>query len=119
MNATYGYTPQSPQDKWLKAAQEEVEHAVQAGQPAGAYPVFKAFFILTLTFVHLAFLANFIPALKHLPAWLPGMGWKTVVNEWRAHKEYTTSGPYKWAKEQIVGIRYECECCCANCYFCY
>ncbi|KAF8602798.1 cytochrome P450 [Ceratobasidium sp. AG-I] len=37
INATYGYTPQSPQDKWLKAAQEALEHAVQTGQPAGTF----------------------------------------------------------------------------------
>ncbi|KAF8602795.1 cytochrome P450 [Ceratobasidium sp. AG-I] len=80
--ATYGYDPQSPQDKWLKAAQLEVEHAIHAAQPA-------------------SFLVNFIPALKYLPGWLPGMGWKQLINEWRLHKEYTTSSPYKWTKEQI------------------
>lgn len=47
-------------------------------------------------------MVNFIPALKYLPNWLPGMKWKRVINEWRAQKEYTTSAPYKWTKEQMA-----------------
>lgn len=81
--ATYGYTPKSPQDEWLKAAQDAIEHIVYAAQPA-------------------AFLVNFIPALKYLPDWLPGMSWKRVINGWRAHKDYIASAPYNWTKEQMA-----------------
>ena len=49
MNATYGYTPKSPEDKWLKAAQEELRHASQAGQPAGVYLTFDSLLISSLT----------------------------------------------------------------------
>lgn len=72
--ATYGYTP--------KASQEAVRNVVNPIQPA-------------------TFMVNFIPALKYLPNWLPGMKWERVINEWRAQKEYTTSAPYKWTKEQM------------------
>jgi hypothetical protein len=50
-------------------------------------------------------MVNFIPALKYVPEWLPGTSWRRVINEWREHKEYITSAPYTWIKEQIVSLR--------------
>lgn len=49
-------------------------------------------------------MVNFIPALRYLPEWLPGTGWKKVVRQWREEKEYITSAPYAWTKEQMVRI---------------
>ncbi|KAF8602797.1 cytochrome P450 [Ceratobasidium sp. AG-I] len=80
--AAYGYSPESPEDKWLRAAQMATEHVARAAQPT-------------------AFIVNFIPVLRYLPEWLPGMGWKKTIRGWREHKEYTTSAPYMWTKEQM------------------
>lgn len=52
-----------------------------------------------------AFFVNFVPALKYLPEWLPGMGWKSLIREWRERKEHITSAPYIWTKEQMVGLK--------------
>ncbi|KAF8602800.1 cytochrome P450 [Ceratobasidium sp. AG-I] len=80
--ATYGYTAESPDDKWLRDSQKATEQVAHAAQPA-------------------TFIVNFIPALKYLPEWLPGMGWKRLIRKWREHKEYITSAPYVWTKEQM------------------
>ncbi|KDN41204.1 hypothetical protein RSAG8_07618, partial [Rhizoctonia solani AG-8 WAC10335] len=47
------------------------------------------------------FIVNFIPTLKYLPDWFPGMGWKLSLRNWREHKEHTTAAPYNWTKDQI------------------
>ncbi|KAG8706071.1 hypothetical protein FRC08_001284, partial [Ceratobasidium sp. 394] len=64
------------------AAHAATDHTAKAAQPT-------------------AFTVNFIPALKHLPNWFPGTSWKRTLKEWREHKEYITSAPYTWAKEQL------------------
>ncbi|KAG9124232.1 hypothetical protein FRC07_012323 [Ceratobasidium sp. 392] len=89
MYAIYGYIPWSKDDKWFKAAQDATNHAAQAAQPT-------------------TFLVNFIPALKHVPDWMPGTSWKRVLSEWREHKEYITSAPYEWTKEQLCFQRQGC-----------
>ncbi|KAB5592112.1 adenylate kinase [Ceratobasidium theobromae] len=82
LGAVYGYTPKSKDDEWLGAAIDATNNIAQAAQPT-------------------KFLVNFIPTLKHLPGWLPGTGWKRVIDEWRKQKEYITRAPYMWTKEQI------------------
>ncbi|KAG9099261.1 hypothetical protein FRC06_005458 [Ceratobasidium sp. 370] len=91
MYAIYGYIPQSKDDEWLKAAHAATNHTAQAAQPTENAD----------RRLNLAFMVNFIPALKHLPDWVPGTSWKRILNEWREHKEYITSAPYTWAKEQL------------------
>ncbi|EUC65968.1 cytochrome P450 family protein, partial [Rhizoctonia solani AG-3 Rhs1AP] len=80
--STYGYLPTSPDDDWIARASAATDHIAQAAQPT-------------------KFIVNFIPALKYLPGWFPGMGWKQTLKNWREHKEYTTAAPYNWTKEQI------------------
>lgn len=107
--ATYGYTPKSPQDEWLKAAQDAIEHIVYAAQPAGKCLNHIGLPITLIFYSNLAFLVNFIPALKYLPDWLPGMSWKRVINGWRAHKDYIASAPYNWTKEQMVNLEHDIQ----------
>lgn len=89
----------------------ELEHVIRAGQPGGTYLASDYLLIACFTnaTLDLGFLVNLVPALKHLPGWLPGMGWKRLIREWRAHKDISTSAPYRWAKEEIVSTRYGCE----------
>lgn len=82
VHATYGYTPKSQNDDWLRKLAETAEHAAQATLPT-------------------SFIVNFIPSLNYLPEWLPGTGWKRLVRRWREEKEYISSAPYAWVKEQI------------------
>ncbi|QRW15419.1 cytochrome P450 family protein [Ceratobasidium sp. AG-Ba] len=83
MHAVYGYNPSSKDDEWLKGILNGTDHAAQAAQPT-------------------TFMVNFIPALKYVPQWVPGTGWKRVLNEWREHKEWITAAPYLWTKEKIL-----------------
>nr|AVZ23839.1 cytochrome P450 [Thanatephorus cucumeris]QDJ74245.1 cytochrome P450-5 [Thanatephorus cucumeris] len=82
LHATYGYLPTSPDDLWITDATTATDHIAQAAQPT-------------------KFIVNFIPSLKFLPNWLPGMGWRQTIKEWREHKEKITAAPYNWTKEQI------------------
>ncbi|KAH7318825.1 cytochrome P450 [Rhizoctonia solani] len=82
LHSTYGYLPSSPDDDWIVAASATTEHIAQAAQPTN-------------------FIVNFIHALRYLPDWFPGTGWKQTLRTWREHKEYITAAPYNWTKEQI------------------
>ncbi|CAE6418520.1 unnamed protein product [Rhizoctonia solani] len=86
LHSTYGYLPTSPNDDWIVAASAATDHIAQAAQP---------------TRPSADFIVNFFPALRHLPDWFPGTGWKRILRSWREHKEYITAAPYNWTKEQI------------------
>lgn len=47
-----------------------------------------------------AFAVDIFPALRHVPKWFPGAGWKTKAAKYREEVEKMLKGPYEWAKEQ-------------------
>lgn len=43
-------------------------------------------------------------AVKHVPEWVPGAGFKRKARHWSALREAMTENPFKTAKEKIVRI---------------
>lgn len=51
----------------------------------------------------LAWIVDGIPALKHLPEWLPGMSFKTTAREWKEISVMTAEIPYAFTRQQMTG----------------
>lgn len=49
-----------------------------------------------------AFLVDFFPALRHLPEWLPGMGFKKLARDWAKDTSNMAEVPYAFTKAQMV-----------------
>ncbi|KAI1191509.1 putative cytochrome P450 oxidoreductase OrdA-like protein [Nemania serpens] len=47
-------------------------------------------------------LVNIIPALRYLPTWMPGAGWKKTCMEWRRTLRETREKPFKFSKQQVA-----------------
>ncbi|KAJ8126114.1 hypothetical protein O1611_g7525 [Lasiodiplodia mahajangana] len=45
---------------------------------------------------------DIIPALKYVPEWVPGTGWKKIAREWRNTLEETAGKPLLWARQQMA-----------------
>ncbi|KAJ3509588.1 hypothetical protein NLJ89_g5139 [Agrocybe chaxingu] len=79
---TYGYELQEGQDPLLSLA----EDATNA---------------LALSTAPTVFMVNIIPALRYVPAWLPGGGYKKIGAKWAQTLDELVSRPYEWVKEQM------------------
>ena len=42
-----------------------------------------------------------VPALRHLPSWLPGMSWKRKAKVWKAQMEEMVNGPFEFAQDAV------------------
>ncbi|KAF7973629.1 hypothetical protein HWV62_14818 [Athelia sp. TMB] len=42
-----------------------------------------------------------VPALRHLPSWLPGMSWKRKAKVWKAQMEEMVDAPFEFAQDAI------------------
>ncbi|KAF8843183.1 cytochrome P450 [Paxillus ammoniavirescens] len=49
-----------------------------------------------------AFMVDVIPALRHVPSWVPGAGFKIKAKEWRATLEQMVQQPYQFVKDQMA-----------------
>ncbi|KAH7333686.1 cytochrome P450 [Rhizoctonia solani] len=79
----YGYQPKDPQDQFLKEAQLSIHNVSSAGMQTN-------------------FLVNVFPALRHIPDWFPGTGWKRIATKYRVQQEKAKSEPYEWVQSQIA-----------------
>jgi len=50
-----------------------------------------------------AFLVDVIPALKYVPAWFPGTGWKRTAERFKQTLTNMADVPYRFVQEQMVG----------------
>ncbi|RFU81476.1 o-methylsterigmatocystin oxidoreductase [Trichoderma arundinaceum] len=56
-------------------------------------------------FIPLAWLVDIIPAIRHLPDWFPGTGFKQTARKWKSANEAVTSSPYNFVQKQMeMGI---------------
>ncbi|KAI0857327.1 cytochrome P450 oxidoreductase OrdA-like protein [Xylaria cubensis] len=62
---------------------------------------------VTVASVPGAWLVDTIPALRHLPEWLPGSGFKTKAKEWKKTLSMLADQPLLFAKRQMVDGIYE------------
>ncbi|THU97609.1 cytochrome P450 [Dendrothele bispora CBS 962.96] len=83
LRMSYGYEVQEGQDPLVELANRAAVQASQALIPG-------------------RFLVNFIPALRHIPEWFPGAGFKKVAKEWGACLNDTVERPYKFVRDQIA-----------------
>ena len=49
-----------------------------------------------------AFLVDFFPTLRHLPEWLPGMGFMKTARKWAKDTATMVDVPFTFTKKQIV-----------------
>ncbi|PPQ93761.1 hypothetical protein CVT25_008141 [Psilocybe cyanescens] len=82
LSATYGLEISSKHDKYITMAE------------AGLEPVLTALIPGT-------FLVDVIPALKYVPDWLPGAGFKRKAREWRQLALKMRDTPYEHAKRKV------------------
>ena len=83
LSTTYGLEIASKDDKYIKLAKAGVDPILPALNP-GTY------------------LVDFIPALKYIPDWVPGAGFKKTAKECRVRLQIMRDSPYEDAKHQIV-----------------
>ncbi|KAJ5297431.1 hypothetical protein N7508_007680 [Penicillium antarcticum] len=53
-----------------------------------------------------AWLVDIIPALKYVPSWFPGAGFKRTAKLWREHLVGIADRPYEFVKQQIESGKY-------------
>ncbi|CAE6494286.1 unnamed protein product [Rhizoctonia solani] len=83
LSCVYGYEATSPDDEFIKLAEDASLHVGQAVFP-------------------LNFLVNIMPGLKKVPSWVPGAGWKATAREWSREFFRTISLPYEYTVTQMV-----------------
>lgn len=57
---------------------------------------------LSLAFVPLSWLIDAVPAIRHLPDWFPGMGYRKTAQEWKAINETAAEIPYEFVQQQMA-----------------
>ncbi|CAE6424429.1 unnamed protein product [Rhizoctonia solani] len=78
----YGYEVKSSSDPFATRAQKVVAHLAYSLQSSN-------------------YAVNTIPALRHLPDWLPGTGWKREATKWRKEKDSLINEIYDIALENM------------------
>ncbi|KAF5324171.1 hypothetical protein D9619_011321 [Psilocybe cf. subviscida] len=83
MSIIYGLQISSPDDDYLKIAEEGVAGLVVAGIPG-------------------AFLVDTFPWLKHVPSWMPGAGFQKKAEAWYKCARRMIEDPYNATKKNIA-----------------
>ncbi|KAI0097574.1 cytochrome P450 [Nemania sp. FL0031] len=84
LRIVYGYTVEPHRPDPLVQLVDTTTLQIAAGATPGSHMV------------------EFLPALKYIPEWLPGAGWKRSVREWRATLKETCERPLKFAEQRII-----------------
>jgi len=82
MKITYGHEVGPLSDNYVKLADEAMESFSIAAEPG-------------------AFLVDFLPSLKYIPAWFPGAGFKRKAMVWRKLSQSMLNDPYQMTKRKI------------------
>ncbi|KDR73159.1 hypothetical protein GALMADRAFT_722618 [Galerina marginata CBS 339.88] len=82
IRVTYGYYIQSADDPFLTTPLQAMVNFGKATTPGN-------------------FLVDFIPALKHVPRWMPGSGFLKIADEWRQVVWDASWNPYEWCKKNL------------------
>ncbi|KIJ70462.1 hypothetical protein HYDPIDRAFT_79110 [Hydnomerulius pinastri MD-312] len=83
LRISHGYEVKENQDPFIDLADKAVEQ-FSASTATGA------------------FMIDVMPALKHVPEWFPGAGFKLKAKEWHATLEEMVAKPYQYVKDQIA-----------------
>ena len=89
LSVVYGYKISDPKnDEFLTMADEQVELlANKIAGGGGLWPV------------------DLVPALRHLPEWMPGAGFKRLARIWREKMEVCVERPFEFLTTSIVSMR--------------
>ncbi|KDQ53889.1 hypothetical protein JAAARDRAFT_415809 [Jaapia argillacea MUCL 33604] len=79
MEIVYGIAVTDKNDKFVAMSEDAIESLSVAGVPG-------------------AFLVDFLPILKHVPAWFPGAGFKRKAEEWSRVKDRFINEPFDATK---------------------
>ncbi|GLB41338.1 putative cytochrome P450 family protein [Lyophyllum shimeji] len=83
MQLTYGYEVQDGEDPFVNLIEGANDNFSAATVP-GAFPV------------------DFFPSLKHLPEWLPGMGFMALARKWAKATHDMIEVPFAYTKQQMT-----------------
>jgi hypothetical protein len=85
MSMSYGIDAAPKNDLYINTAETAFHGLVVASMPG-------------------AFLVDSIPALKYVPAWMPGAGFKRKAKAWGAAASRMINVPYSEVKRKIVCV---------------
>lgn len=83
MDASYGIRVSESNDPYIRTAEQAMDGLNQAAVPG-------------------AFLVDIIPALKYVPKWFPGAGWKRKAEEWNELRKIFIERPFEEVKSRMV-----------------
>ncbi|OGE54266.1 hypothetical protein PENARI_c006G06548 [Penicillium arizonense] len=88
LKIAYGYTVEAHiRDPLVHISNLALDHFSKAGTPG-------------------AWLVDMIPALKYVPSWVPGAGFKRKAQVWKKNLETVADKPYAFVKQKMEGGRY-------------
>ncbi|KAJ5766545.1 uncharacterized protein N7511_004161 [Penicillium nucicola] len=89
LQIAYGYTIEAHvRDPLVHISNLALDHFSAAGTPG-------------------AWLVDMIPALKYVPSWIPGAGFKRTAKAWKKNLETVADQPYAFVKLQMESGRYK------------
>ncbi|KAF9261942.1 cytochrome P450 [Marasmius fiardii PR-910] len=83
LEVVYGYHIQDVDDPYVQLADKAMESSREAGIPG-------------------SFLVDYIPLLKHIPAWFPGASFKSKAEMWARDAEQLKNDPWMVMKQSMV-----------------
>lgn len=83
MKIVYGHVVAEKGDSYVTLANTALEGIVQAG-------------------VFGTYLVDYIPALKYVPAWMPGASFKRKARKWRLQSQALRERPFEIVKQKMV-----------------
>lgn len=83
MVIVYGHTMTSKDDAFVRTAEEAMGGTAKLGDIASS-------------------LVDFLPILRHLPSWIPGMGFKRKIPQVRQLVQKTMDEPFEMARKAMI-----------------
>ncbi|KZP23290.1 cytochrome P450 [Athelia psychrophila] len=83
IEVSYGFEALPENDPFIDTAEKGVHSVAIAGKPG-------------------AFLVDTVPALKYVPSWFPGAGFKRKAKQWKRYSDDMLEAPFKALKEDIA-----------------
>ncbi|KAF9043017.1 putative monooxygenase [Panaeolus papilionaceus] len=97
LRAAYGYTVQSDDDPWLNTGLQMM-HEFDLATTLGNFTV------------------DFIPWIKHIPAWIPGASFQKKAKLWRSNHDRVAWEPLTWSKNHWESGKALMPNMCGNLY---
>ncbi|KAJ8088573.1 hypothetical protein PM082_022646 [Marasmius tenuissimus] len=85
LKITYGYALKAKDDPYLDLALSSLEGIIASGN-------------------HGSFWVDYLPVVKHVPAWFPGASFQRKAKVWRQSNKELKDRPWGWIKDAIVRV---------------